>query len=186
MQRGGKRQKVHCGGNSATSKMPLSIGSRSRKRRGWRPEKATEQAGITQGMSSKTGMERVCRWMVRVSAISCSKAELLEHGGNRKQPAIGVRLVCLKVIARRSPNCMRLPNHGRNSLIDRPPRRDADLHCSSFGGLLGTGSGSPQPRVSTAVKQGSQGLPIGSCALFGCQCTDLLLACCGQRFTNGL
>jgi hypothetical protein len=132
----GRRQKAHCGGNSATCKMPLSIGSRLKERRGRRPEKPAGQAGITRGMNSKTGRECVCRWMVRVSAISCSKAGLLQHGGHRKQPAIGGQIVCFKVIARRSPNFIWLRKHCRNSLIDPPPRRYADLHCSPFGGLL--------------------------------------------------
>lgn len=68
------------------------------------------------------------------------EAGLFQHGGHRKQPAIAGQIVCFKVIARRSPNFIWLPNRCRNSLIDRWRAAMLTLHCSPFGGLLGIGS----------------------------------------------
>jgi hypothetical protein len=61
------------------------------------------------------------------------EAGFLQHGGHWRQRTIGSQIVRFEVLGRRSPNFIELPNRCRSSLIDRPTRCYADLHCSPFG-----------------------------------------------------
>src|SRR5450755_1050212 len=65
-----KRQKVDCGGSRRIFRMPVNIGSRSRKRRWFSRANPTYNASTMANTNWYTGIARVSRLMVSVSSTS--------------------------------------------------------------------------------------------------------------------
>jgi hypothetical protein len=65
------RQKVHCGGNRKTCKMPTSIGSRAKNRKWFSREKPTYSANTMANTNWYIVMHRVARFTFSVSSTTC-------------------------------------------------------------------------------------------------------------------
>ena len=121
-----KRQKVHCGGNRSTPRIPVNIGSRSRKRKWHRREthvaaQRFRQDELRHGHCPGLPLHR------QGVFDQILEAKFLQQGRHREEASVGGKVPALEVVWRGSPNFIGLRNDVVNPLsgglrIDANPR----------------------------------------------------------------